>query len=73
MFYANPLKKWICIKDIFVKGACSHERANLYFVDSIRYRNDPNYYFLIKECAQYPQQCTNKGQLPMGERLQREM
>ena len=70
VFYANPLKKWICIKDIFVKGACSHEQANLYYVYSIR--NDPNYY-LIKECAHYPRDCTNKGQLPMGERLQREM
>ena len=73
----NPLfyfaNKWLCIKDIFVKGACSHERANLYYVDSIRHRNDPNYYFLIKECAHYPRHCIKKGQLPMGERLQREM
>ena len=73
----NPLfylkNKWLCIKDTLVKGACSHERANLYYAYSILHRNDPNYYFLIKECAHYPQNCTKKGQLPMGERLQREM
>ena len=72
----NPLfylkNKWLCIKDTLVKGACSHERANLYYAYSIEHRNDPNYY-LIKECADYPRDCTNKGQLPMGERLQREM
>ena len=70
---ANKANKWLCIKDTLVKGACSHQRANLYYVDSILHRNDPNYYFLIKECAHYPRHCTYKGQLPMGERLQREM
>ena len=48
----NPVfykaNKWICIKNILVKGACSHERANLYYADSIRY---PNYYFLTASSA----------------------
>jgi len=61
-----------CVADMIIKNGCSHGRANEYYAESIQYRNDPNY-FLSQKCADYQENCTNDGQLPMGERLQPEM